>query len=714
MKTAIVTGAPGQDAYYLSKLLLDKNYQVVCTYRYSSTAKEERFKEWDQVGHENFKTEVLDITDPTGCFTIVEKYKPNEIYNLAAASHVGESFKNPYSVFTVNTQGVVNLLEAIRQKSPSTRFLQCSTSEMWGSNYSTEARDLDLPHEHEDKAEFLDYGGMVEVNKYQDENTPFSPNSPYAAAKLAAHNIVRIYRESYGLFACCSITHNHECFYENTPLIIKDRYGWINTVYIRDLIPNRKDISHDSSQLSKSYLGIDLTVWDGESWQKLKFVSRKKINLLNKEDQKVCYNGSTRGICCTTPNHNFIVGNKKIPVKNLTKNETKLNSGGFPDLNNYTEISLSFAKFLGFLVGDGYVNDNAQIRLANISEKYRSEFFDCARKSGYAKSFKVIDNTSDSTYGTSQYIDLKPCDSVKSRYLRDLIYHKKTKHKRVPEIILNSRKEIREAFLDSYYKCDGLKNYDYRSYKSNSPLLLQGLILIDPQRDRASVRTQLNNGKFYGKIDYPSKNIKDYNLYHHEMVDFDGNDVNQHVYDIEVESGKVMAGIGRLIVGNSPMRGEAFVTRKITKWIAKFEKWKRDNGVYNIEPHFTENKIVFGNLEYSKLRLGNISAVRDWSHAADMVKGMHLIMQHNKPEDFVLASGIGHSVEDFLKEAFACVGITNYNDYWKVDPKFYRPCEVEYLQGRADKAKEILGWSQEIAFKQLVKRMIENDIQRTI
>ena len=129
---------------------------------------------------------------------------PHEVYNLAAQSHVGTSFKQPSYTSQVNLQGPINFLESIRLLSPSTKFYQASTSEMFGKNYE-------------------EFAGT----KYQKETTPFVPQSPYAVAKLAAHEMVRIYRDSYGLFACCGILFNHESERRGENFVTRKITKWI-------------------------------------------------------------------------------------------------------------------------------------------------------------------------------------------------------------------------------------------------------------------------------------------------------------------------------------------------------------------------------------------------------------------------------------------------------------------------------------------------------
>jgi len=182
MKTAIVTGVNGQDGSFLSEFLLEKNYKVVGVVRRSATEDKKLSNIEHLLQNKNFILENGDLTDSPSIWRIVQKYKPDEFYNLAAQSHVGVSFTSPESTFEINATGVLNCLEAIRTISPDTKFYQASTSEMFGDNIAAP----------------------------QNEQSHFSPVSPYACAKVAAHNLVINYRKAYGLFACSGILFNHE------------------------------------------------------------------------------------------------------------------------------------------------------------------------------------------------------------------------------------------------------------------------------------------------------------------------------------------------------------------------------------------------------------------------------------------------------------------------------------------------------------------------
>ena len=335
-KRVLIFGVTGQDGFYLTKLLLEKDYVVYGVARRTSTPNTNNIKPF--LGYSNFQLISGDVTDAFSVYNILESIHPDECYNLAAMSQVGTSFNQPSLTTDVVYRGVLNILEAIRLVhlkdrigSNFIKLYQASSSEMFGSSSQGESSIH---------------------GRYQNEDTSFSPNSPYAVAKLAAHHLVRVYRHSYGVFGSCGILMNHE----------------------------------------------------------------------------------------------------------------------------------------------------------------------------------------------------------------------------------------------------------------------------------------------------------------------------------------------------SPLRSEEFVTRKITKYVANLYQ-----------------AIQYG-IIIPRLKLGNIESYRDWMHAEDAVRGMYLIMQQDKPDDYVLASGETHSIKEFLAVAFGLIGIKDWQDHIEIDAQLYRPNEVPYLRGRADKAKRVLGWEPKISFDQLVYDMVSSDV----
>jgi GDPmannose 4,6-dehydratase len=186
-KTALITGVTGQDGAYLSEFLLGKGYNVHGVKRRASSFNTDRIDHLYQDPHEKdvrLKLHYGDLTDSTNLIRIIQEVQPDEIYNLAAQSHVGVSFETPEYTANADAVGTLRVLEAIRilRMEKKTRFYQASTSEM--------------------------YGKVQEIP--QRETTPFYPRSPYGAAKVYAYWITVNYREAYGLYACNGILFNHE------------------------------------------------------------------------------------------------------------------------------------------------------------------------------------------------------------------------------------------------------------------------------------------------------------------------------------------------------------------------------------------------------------------------------------------------------------------------------------------------------------------------
>lgn len=179
---SLITGITGQDGSYLAEYLLQFGHEVIGLSRRTSTDNTCRLT--NVLNNKNFTLIEGDITDYLSVSKIIDKYQPDHIYNLAAQSHVGTSFEQPAYTWSVNAIGPMNILESVRRLSPDSRVYQASTSEMFGDNFNE--------------------------NNYQDETTPFNPNSPYGIAKLAAHEMVRMYRTAYNIFAVSGILFNHE------------------------------------------------------------------------------------------------------------------------------------------------------------------------------------------------------------------------------------------------------------------------------------------------------------------------------------------------------------------------------------------------------------------------------------------------------------------------------------------------------------------------
>lgn len=183
-KTALIIGANGQDASYLAEFLIEKNYIVHGTIRRNSVPESQTTRIQHLHDKDLITLHYADLTDPISIETVIQKLQPNEIYHLAAQSHVQISFDLPQYTLDVNGGGTLAVLEAVRRFSPHSKVYHAATSEMFGNS--------------------------ADVDGFQRETTPMVPVSPYGCAKLYAHTLCRNYAQSYGIFVCSGILFNHE------------------------------------------------------------------------------------------------------------------------------------------------------------------------------------------------------------------------------------------------------------------------------------------------------------------------------------------------------------------------------------------------------------------------------------------------------------------------------------------------------------------------
>lgn len=219
-RTAFVTGITGQDGAYLAELLLSKGYRVFGTYRRTSSVNFWRLDELGIRNHKNLKLVEFDLTDPGVCLSLIQRIRPDEVYNLAAQSFVGVSFEQPTTTAQITGIGALHLLEAIRLVDPKIRFYQASTSEMFGKVQA-------IP---------------------QSEGTPFYPRSPYGVAKLYAHWMTVNYREAHGIFGASGILFNHESPLRGREFVtrkITDAFARIRTGQLETLELGNLDAKRD-------------------------------------------------------------------------------------------------------------------------------------------------------------------------------------------------------------------------------------------------------------------------------------------------------------------------------------------------------------------------------------------------------------------------------------------------------------------------------------
>jgi GDPmannose 4,6-dehydratase len=280
------------------------------------------------------------------------------------------------------------------------------------------------------------------------------------------------------------------------------------------------------------------------------------------------------------------------------------------------------------------------------------------------------------------------------RWLREQLYTRNG-FKKVPPLVLNADRDVQEAFLNGYYAADGLKKGKGDSVKTNSPVLAQGLVWLYALQGReCSVYAEQRGSAVYYTLNVRSGVLAGGKGAHLARNPAEIRRIepleappSEWYFDIETASGKLCAGVGGLVIGNSPRRGLEFVTRKVTHATASIKLGLQQ-----------------------ELLLGNLEAERDWGYAKDYVEAMWLMLQQADPDDYVIATGKAHSVRELVNLAFEHVGL-DPADYVRTDPAYFRPAEVDHLIGDASKAREKLGWEPRTSFEELVKLMVDADLE---
>jgi GDPmannose 4,6-dehydratase len=655
-KRALITGITGQDGSYLADLLLEKGYEVHGMVRRSST---ETFQRLSHI-RDRITLHTGDLLDQRSLVDVLRECEPDEIYNLAAMSFVAASWNQPVLTAEFTGVGVTRMLEAMREAGPEARFYQASSSEM--------------------------YGQVQEVP--QSEKTPFHPRSPYGVAKVYGHFITVNYRESYDLFCCSGILFNHECFAEQTPLIIREN-GIVRVATPASLIALRR-----KGPSSQTFSPSGLEVWDGDDWTEVVAITATRRRPRD-QDHGLLSVETQAGAVTATSHHTMIDSDgKSVQTRDVCEGDRLCQYEEFPDPLDWSVLTPEFAELLGLLAADGHVSeDGSQIRFTNNDPVLRSRV---AR----LWSFSFLGSSTEQV-GTSWNPDVEVyylhLGGVRGLgvWLRSQLYARDGL-KQVPPLVLNSCAEARLAFLHGYYAGYGLKRGKGDSIKTNSPVLAQGICwLCSLDGRRCSVYVEHRAGVAYYQLNVRAAapifmGAKGQHLVKDpaevRRVQSVSPMADEWVFDLQTQSGRIAAGVGRLVVHNSPRRGLEFVTRKVT------------NGAASI-------RLGLAN----ELALGNLDARRDWGHARDYVEAMWLMLQEERPDDYVIATGEDHSVRDLVDIAFDHVGL-NPDDYVKIDPRHLRPAEVDHLIGDASKARDQLGWQPRTSFEELVREMVDADV----
>jgi GDPmannose 4,6-dehydratase len=657
-RSALITGVTGQDGSYLAELLLEKGYEVHGMVRRASTEK------FDRIEHirDRITLHQGDLLDQRSLVDTLRASRPAEIYNLAAMSFVAVSWIQPTLTAEFTGVGVTRMLEAMREVCPEARFYQASSSEMFG-------KVLEVP---------------------QTETTPFYPRSPYGVAKAYGHFITVNYRESYDLHATSGILFNHESICSNTPLLIRDD-GIIAVKTPVDLVPLLRKGGSVQNFLPKSFL----EVWDGDDWTAVTAITATRRRTTD-PDHELLSIQARAGVVEVTAHHNMLNPDyEKVAACDVEAGDELALADEMPPAADWSVATPEMAEFLGLMAADGYVHrTGSQICFTNNDPLLRARISSLWAQLFLGRSREWTGTSGWDEDASVGHVDLNGSRSA-APWLREQLYTR-TDHRQVPPVVLNASHEIQQAFLDGYYKGDGLKRGNGASIKTNSAVLAQGLCwMYHVNEQPASVYVEQRGEKTYYQLNLKSaasvgakgqhlrKNPAEVRRIAAALVPDD-----EWTFDVETESGVFCAGVGRVVISNSPRRGLEFVTRKIT--------W-----------HAAAIKHALA----KELRLGNLDAERDWGYAKDYVEAMWLMLQRDVPEDYVIATGKANSVRECCEVAFEEAGLGDFEQYVTIDPAFVRPAEVDHLIGDPGKAERDLGWVPRTSFEELIRLMTRADLE---
>ena len=625
--------------------------------RRSST---ERFERIEHI-RDQITLHQADLLDQRSLVDALRAAKPDEIYNLAAMSFVAVSWIQPTLTAEFTGVGVTRVLEAVREVCPEARFYQASSSEMFG-------KVREVP---------------------QTEETPFYPRSPYGVAKAYGHFITVNYRESYDLHATSGILFNHECIAATAPLLVRHN-GIVKVVTPPDLVP----LMRKGRSIQSFTPGRLLEVWDGASWTEITAITATRRRATD-PDHRLLSIEARGGIVEATAHHRMLDSERDIVrARDVEAGSRVALAEQWPESQDWTAVTPEMAEFLGLMVADGCVPiDERHTDFANNDEGLRLRMTQLWSKLFMGRATASTLRSGWDPDKTVEHLRLVGAPSA-TAWLREQLYTR-TGLKQVPPLILNAAAAARDAFLEGYYAGDGLKRGNGESVKTNSAVLAQGLYwLYALDGRRASVYAEQRAGRTYYQLNLPSAvrvGAKGQHLRRdpaevRKVVQAEVAD-DEWVFDLETQSGVFCAGVGGMVVHNSPRRGLEFVTRKITWHAAAIKLGLAD-----------------------KLQLGNLDAERDWGYARDYVEAMWLMLQRDEAEDFVIATGVSHSVRECLEIAFDQAGL-EIGDHVEIDASLRRPAEVDQLIGDRSKAERLLGWKPQTTFEELIRLMVDADYQ---
>jgi GDPmannose 4,6-dehydratase len=505
-------------------------------------------------------------------------------------------------------------------------------------------------------------------------------------AKAYGHFITVNYRESYDLFACCGILFNHECVFENTPLMVREN-GIVAVKTPADLVALRRK----GPPLQAFEPGPLVDVWDGARWTPITAITATRRRTRDPDHVGHCVQ-SCGGVVDVTAHHQMLDADREqVSARDVRPGDRMALFDEFPAANDWSAMASETGELLGLLAAEGCVSrDNRRVRFIDDDPIPRTRVAQLWSRCFGGSSTECVGRSGFDSAREAHAVDLDGTGGI-GGWLRSQLYTP-TGLKQVPPLVLNATGDVTEAFLHGYDAGDGRSE----SIETDSAILAQGLCwLYALQGQDSSVDVEHREGRtnYQLNLRIPAPAAKK-----GAHLRSDPAEVrrvapavvadDEWVFDVETESGVLAAGVGRLVVHNSPRRGLEFVTRKITWHAAAIKHGLRD-----------------------ELPLGNLDAQRDWGYAKDYVEAMYLMLQQDEPDDYVIATNHTNTVRECVQIAFDEAGVSDWERCVRLDPAFLRPAEVDQLIGDPTKARAQLGWAPRTSFEQLIRLMTRSDLE---
>ena len=719
MKTAIIYGITGQDGFYLTQELLRQNYQIIGVTRRSSTNNTTRLTPF--LTNKNLTLVEGDVTDCFSIANLINKYRPDEIYNLSAQSVTEESYL-PVKIG--------NNVKYITFK------------ELWDNQIKYNKKDIRIEDFNGTEVEVIDIDPTQ--NSICALGHANSAGNWYNITQISRHKWNGKIAKLSQKFGSVCVTPNHSLIdifgkvvqpetnpwmlnirkinsvvkkpidsicakmpgYKNSPWLFKKESGRIG--YVKEYIDNIEAIC----RFVGAFVAEGHTCFNTANNTYTVNISEQSIEWLESL-QKDLYTFFDGRSCITRHKKEGYDDVYTLEIKSRYLYDLMRHWCGKDSHNKqlpewFTKLSKDHASILfnKMIEGDGCFNEDGSWRYTTSSYKLACQF-------SWLVTYLGCDYTVNEEDNNHSYWHFRSCSFYQLNKGEDgkkitwLDYDGYVYDITVDEVhnftvgvgnIVVHNSHVATSFVQPSLTWDivagGCLN------------ILEAIRNISP-----SIKFyQASSSEMFGKNYSVSVDGKKYQNEDTPMMPQSPYAIAKlaahHLVRNYRDSYGMFACSGILFNHESPMRGENFVTRKITKWIGGLCAISRDNA----DISFYDDYILCGNIKYPKLRLGNLEAKRDWGHAKDYCRAMYLMLQQDAPDDYVVSTQETHSVREFLDVAFKIAHLGDYNNYIVIDPAFYRPAEVDYLLGNSTKARSVLKWSPDYDFPSLVEEMVEHDI----